>query len=186
MSVGGRRRHSSTAPKGRRREMWRRSDLFIHVSMVNILAKNAYFPPPTSQDPYFFPVFAALRGTNMSHICWNRARSAKILLFLTHMCQISLKIDLKQYNLGKFFLFCMSNFWARSLFLPHFSGLLIPPEGVLLARISTVDLKPFSPYLRDSIHPSILGVTDTKIEDFYGFWHFMLNKRLKLKGKKLQ
>ena len=46
----------------------------------------------------------------------------KIFAILPHILQISLKIDLKQYNLGKFSFFCMS-FWARSLFLPHFQEL---------------------------------------------------------------
>ena len=37
--------------------------------MVNILAKNAYFfPPPSSQGPYFFPIFAAPHDTNMSRM----------------------------------------------------------------------------------------------------------------------
>ena len=122
------------------------SAFFVLWTMVNILAKNAYFfPPPSSQGPYFFPVFAASHDTNMSQICGRSARSAKFLPFLPHIWQIALKIDLKQCNLGKFSLFCVSNFRVRSLFLPHFSRMLISsplprggrcwPEYIPLSKI---------------------------------------------------
>ena len=128
-------------------ELFHLQQLFIGPkSMVNILAKNAYFfPPPSSQGPYFFPVFAASHDTNMSQICGRSARSAKFLPFLPHIWQIALKIDLKQCNLGKFSLFCVSNFRVRSLFLPHFSRMLISsplprggrcwPEYIPLSKI---------------------------------------------------
>ena len=126
------------------------------IPMVNILAKNAYFfPPPSSQGPYFFPVFAASHDTNMSQICGRSARSAKFLPFLPHIWQIALKIDLKQCNLGKFSLFCVSNFRVRSLFLPHFSRMLIsspPPGGALLARIYTVVYARFHWYKCNAIN----------------------------------
>ena len=50
---------------------------FIKIlTMVNILAKILISPPPTFQDPYFFPIFVIPHGTKMSPLC------LKIQIFL--------------------------------------------------------------------------------------------------------
>ena len=94
--------------------------------MVNVLAKNAYFsPPPSSHDAYFFPVFAAPRVTNHESNLWKKCvQRGNFAIFTTYLANF-IENWLKQYNLGKFSLFCMDNFWVRSLFLPHFSRTLI-------------------------------------------------------------
>ena len=74
--------------------------------MVDFLARNAYFFPPTQlSGSLFLPCFfAAPRDTNMSRIHEKSVRSAKTLLFVPHIWHILLKIDLKMYSLGEIFI----------------------------------------------------------------------------------
>ena len=45
----------------------------VQNTMVNSLAKNAYyFATPSSQDPYFFPVFTVPRDTNKESNLWEK------------------------------------------------------------------------------------------------------------------